>query len=180
MDIGDIIRVRRLHLGMSQAQLATRLGISRNQVSNVETGKSLPSAKVLAALEEALETSFDDLLESPGPAQLVWLERAERSGEESRAERPGVRLSRLAEGPGQRLEPLRLRLAPGAEWRSDDSRMTMKETFVYSLEGEIEAWSGDRWFCLERRHALYIVGPGPAVWRNVGTTPGEILLIGGQ
>jgi putative transcriptional regulator len=179
MDIGEIIRERRTVLGMSQAQLAARLGISRNQVSNLETGKSHPSAKVLTALEEALETSFEELLANPNATPLVWLGLQKPSRGEGGAIEP-VEVSMLATGPGHRVLPLRIRLAPGAQWEPGVHAQGSREHFVYVLAGTVMGRSGGRWFPLEERHALYVVGEGASAWRNAGQSTAELLWIGGQ
>lgn len=67
------LRVLRAERSWSQAQLADRLGVSRQTVNAIETGKydpSLPLAFRIAALfEQAIEAIFTpDGPSSPGPA----------------------------------------------------------------------------------------------------------------
>ena len=47
--------------GLSQAQLAELVGVSRNTISSIETGQFNPTAKLALILCIALETSFEDL-----------------------------------------------------------------------------------------------------------------------
>lgn len=58
------VRERRTERGWSQADLAQELGVSRQTVNAIETGKydpSLPLAFALARLfEEPIEAMFDD------------------------------------------------------------------------------------------------------------------------
>jgi transcriptional regulator with XRE-family HTH domain len=56
------IRDRRKALGINQEALAVLIGINQGQISRYESGESVPSSDVLAALARALQTSADWLL----------------------------------------------------------------------------------------------------------------------
>src|SRR5688572_23537486 len=56
------IRNRRKALGINQEALAVLIGINQGQISRYESGESVPSSDVLAALARALHTSADWLL----------------------------------------------------------------------------------------------------------------------
>lgn len=47
--------------GLSQAQLAEMVGVSRNTVSSIETGQFQPTAKLALVLCLALDQRFEDL-----------------------------------------------------------------------------------------------------------------------
>ena len=47
--------------GLSQAELAKLVGVSRNTVSSIETGQYSPTAKLALILCIALDTKFEDL-----------------------------------------------------------------------------------------------------------------------
>ena len=47
MQYGEIIRIRRKALNMNQADLASRVGVSRNTVAGWETGHSRPDLDCL-------------------------------------------------------------------------------------------------------------------------------------
>lgn len=47
--------------GMSQAQLAKIVGVSRNTISSIETGQFNPTAKLALILCIALDKKFEDL-----------------------------------------------------------------------------------------------------------------------
>jgi len=55
-------------LGLTQAQLAERLGVDTETLSRFERGKNLPSLTTLERLSELLMTTVGDLL-SESPAQ---------------------------------------------------------------------------------------------------------------
>ena len=47
--------------GLSQAELAKMVGVSRNTISSIETGQFSPTAKLALILSIALEKKFEDL-----------------------------------------------------------------------------------------------------------------------
>ena len=51
----------RAEKGLSQAQLAELVGVSRNTISSIETGQFNPTAKLALVLCIALEKKFEDL-----------------------------------------------------------------------------------------------------------------------
>lgn len=60
--IGKRIKLARLKTDMSQEVLADLVDISAAHMSNIETGKTNVSLKVLVRIANALEVSMDDLL----------------------------------------------------------------------------------------------------------------------
>ena len=76
MSFGEQIRLRRSELRLTRAELAERLGVSRQAVSRWESGTALPDAGNLRQISRLFEVSADYLLdeerESPeGPAAAV-------------------------------------------------------------------------------------------------------------
>ena len=55
------IKEIRNELGLSQAQLAEMVGVSRNTISSIETGQFSPTAKLALVICIALEKKFEDL-----------------------------------------------------------------------------------------------------------------------
>lgn len=51
----------RTEKGISQAQLAQAVGVSRNTISSIETGQFNPTAKLALILCIALDKKFEDL-----------------------------------------------------------------------------------------------------------------------
>ncbi len=58
MNYGEIIQVRRKAMGMNQAELAGKVGVSRNTVAGWETGHSRPDLDTLPVLCSALRISL--------------------------------------------------------------------------------------------------------------------------
>ena len=57
----NCIKETRTELGLSQAQLANMIGVSRNTISSIETGQFSPTAKLALVACIALEKKFEDL-----------------------------------------------------------------------------------------------------------------------
>ena len=55
--------------GLSQRQLALRMGVPRTYVSKIENEKATPTLSSLARLAAALEVSIPDLLVQCGPSR---------------------------------------------------------------------------------------------------------------
>lgn len=55
------LKEARSERGLSQAQLAQMVGVSRNTISSLETGQFQPTAKLALILCIALDRKFEDL-----------------------------------------------------------------------------------------------------------------------
>ncbi len=55
------LKEARCEAGLSQAQLAELIGVSRNTVSSIETGQFNPTAKLALIICIALNKKFEDL-----------------------------------------------------------------------------------------------------------------------
>lgn len=55
------LKEARTEKGLSQAQLAELVGVSRNTISSIETGQFNPTAKLALVLCIALDKKFEEL-----------------------------------------------------------------------------------------------------------------------
>jgi len=55
------VKEARTEAGLSQAQLASMVGVSRNTISSIETGQFCPTAKLALVLCIALDKKFEEL-----------------------------------------------------------------------------------------------------------------------
>lgn len=78
---GDRVRARREQLGMTQIELAGKVGLRDQAISNIEHGKQSPNAESLTLLADSLQCSADWLLgrtdEPGGYATMADLDNQE-------------------------------------------------------------------------------------------------------
>ncbi len=55
------LREARKEKGLSQAELAEMVGVSRNTISSIETGQFTPTAKLALVLCIALDRKFEEM-----------------------------------------------------------------------------------------------------------------------
>lgn len=67
MDFGDKIKQIRMNQGLSQEQLAEKIGVSRQAVTKWETGKGLPDIENMIILAEIFKTTLDELVLQANP-----------------------------------------------------------------------------------------------------------------
>lgn len=61
MEMNDVIRHRRSELGMSQADLAAKVGVDRRQIRRYEAGETQPTLSVAKTIARALGITIDEL-----------------------------------------------------------------------------------------------------------------------
>jgi molybdate-binding protein/DNA-binding XRE family transcriptional regulator len=66
------LRARRGRAGWSQAELGRRAGLSRAEISAIETGRLVPSTAVALALARCLDCSVESLFRLPEREQAAW------------------------------------------------------------------------------------------------------------
>ena len=59
--LGRVIAIRRKHMGMTQEELAKRIGVSKSAVAKWETDGGIPDRDNLRRLSETISISVDDL-----------------------------------------------------------------------------------------------------------------------
>lgn len=79
-DIGKNIKQLRLQQKMTQDELAERLFVTRQTVSNYETGKSKPDVDMLVKIAEVFHTDMQQLIYGPEPAPDIIKKKTLFSG----------------------------------------------------------------------------------------------------
>lgn len=62
--VRNTVRERRQQARLSQADLATAMGVSRQTVNSIETGRYLPSLPLAMALARYFETTVEELFDA--------------------------------------------------------------------------------------------------------------------
>lgn len=185
--IGGRLAEERMKAGISQRELARRLGLSPSMISQLESGQSKPSVGTLYAIVTELDLSLDRVIrgeefpgddgrERPEDSPLV------RSGERKAIDLDsGVRWEELAAGAEEGVDFLHATYEVGGASTPDESLMRHHgREYGYVMSGTLGIQIGFEEYVLEagdsiafdstRPHRLYNRGDAPvhAIWFVVG------------
>lgn len=79
MELAEHIKHYRKELGLSQEDLAERIYVSRQSVSNWETGKTYPDIHTLLLLADVFDTSLDTLVKGDLPKMKAMINEEDRA-----------------------------------------------------------------------------------------------------
>lgn len=186
--IGDRLRAERVKAGISQRELARRLGLSASMISQLESGLSKPSVGTLYAIVTELDLSLDRVIRGEDYEQP----RASDEGDEvSPLVHPdqrqsidlasGVRWEELTAASEEGIDFLHATYEVGGASTPDQSLMRHHgREYGYVMSGRLgiqigfrvyEVGPGDSIaFDSTRPHRLYNMGDEPvhAIWFVVG------------
>ncbi|NMO00691.1 cupin domain-containing protein [Gordonia sp. TBRC 11910] len=182
-DIGPLLRRARSARDVSLRGLAAAAGISASQLSQIETGKSMPSVSTLYSLVTHLGISLDELLGIDDPTTVdapVPTDEGLRGAPviQRGADNPviemsdGVRWERLATDPQSDVDTLLVTYAPGAASSADRTLMRHEGTeHAYILSGELTLLIDFERHSLTAGDSLCFDSTRPHLYVNQGTTP---------
>lgn len=166
--LGTVIRDQRLSLGLAQAEVARRVGITPSALSQVERGVRGPSGDTLMRLWEVLGVPFGPT----GQAETGY-EIARRSGRERKALQDGLTAERVAADPRAGQVWL-VEVAPGAS--GDRPPFAVKRPEVVTVvRGVLDLTIEGRGETLHEGDALVSVDAVVGGWANPGSQPAELL-----
>ncbi len=191
--IGDRLREERVRAGLSQRELARRLGVSASLISQLENGQSKPSVGTLYSIVTELGISLDSVIRgteapvgaepsAPGTEQHTTASPLVRSDEHQSIElESGVRWEELTATHEEGIDFLLATYDVGGSSTPDESLMRHHgREYGYVISGtlgvkigftEYELGPGDSIaFDSTRPHRLYNRGDVPvkAVWFVLG------------
>lgn len=168
--IGDRIREERTRAGISQRELARRLGLSASMISQIESGHTLPSVATLWAIVTELDLSLDTVIR--GEDAGAETPEVDDTGNEGPVIRSGKRRSVQLE-TGVRWEEL----SPGAEDGVDFVRATYEVGGASTADESLMRHSGREYgYVLSGTLGIqigfrdYELGPGDSIAFD-STTP---------
>lgn len=189
--IGEHLREERTKKGLSQRELARRLGLSASLISQLESGMSKPSVGTLYAIVTELGVSLDQVIRGEGLAEERTSGDTDPGAEETPLLHPGERET-IDLASGVRWEELTAETEPGIDFlhatyqvggasTPDESLMRHQgREYGYVISGTLsiqiafddyELGPGDSiGFESTRPHRLYNRGDEPvhAIWLVVG------------
>ena len=171
--VGAVVRAARRAKGLSIAQLAQRIDISRSYVSALERGENELSVQLQTRIADALELALTDFAPSAEDASRLVV-------------RPGDRLVTVLGGgvtweelavPGRAIEPALLHVPAGET--SGGAVARPGENFVFVLEGRLrfELHEEGRDVVLEPEDAIVLPAGATWNWSNPFSSPARVLWV---
>jgi len=166
--LGTAIRDQRLTRGMSQAEVARRVGISPSALSQVERGVRGPSGDTLVRLWEVLGVPFGPPVDAHRGYRV-----SRRSGRERTQLQEGLTGERVVDDPAVGQVWL-IEVAPGAAGQRPPFAVKTPEVVVV-LRGVLEIGMAGRSETLHEGDAVIVDDATVTYWASPGTEVTELL-----
>ncbi len=160
--LGRALRAQRIARGLSQAELARRVGISASALSQAERGRTGLAASTRVKLERILGEVLGATEPSAPPPPPYVISR--RGGRSERSVRPGITAELLAETDDGATFHL-LGFAPHASGRQPPFP-TKRDEVIVVIEGVLEVRVGRAVETLQAGDAIVLSTEPLASWRN--------------
>ena len=156
------VRSRAREIGLSSAQLAKRVGLSRAMISKIENAQVSPSLATISRLADALEVPVTSLFQGLDEERDALFTAAGGGPELGRpGTRSGHRYQLLGSmrGPAKRMEPMLVTLTSQSEvfplYQHAGTEL------IYMLSGRMEYGYGSSRYLLESGDVLQFIGGVP-------------------
>ncbi len=175
MNMAEKIKTYRKKHGMTLKVLAQKVGCTDAYISQIETGKAVPSISVLKKLADALDIQVKELLSDEDEREdKFFLSKEERTqiiypGSHVHAE---LLVSKIS---NKNMEPLYKVVPVGCG--STKEHRHVGEEFGYILKGKLELKVGDQVKVLEPGDSFYFPSNMPHSYRNVGDVDVETIWV---
>jgi len=176
MPFSDAVTGRRLRLGLTLQQLATRSGVSAAMLSEVERGRKSPTLRVASQIAEGLGCPISALLDEEVAPRLTVRRRSERTAIIDKAtgiERQSLSPSLLSHG----MEAVWYVVPPGSAsgtFRAQGAGVVGHLTVV---KGSLECSAPSTRVRLGPGDSLDYPGDIRHAFRNPGRRPCEFILV---
>lgn len=173
--VGANLRKLRTQRGLSLEKLATRSGVSRAMLGQVELGQSAPTINVLWKIARALDVTFSALISAPEAGGIRMLR-----GKAAKvlASQDGSFRSRALfplDAP-RRTEFYELRLAPGCIERAEPHAPGTLENLIVT-QGTLTIRVGEESYRVEQGDAIVFPADGPHSYDNPGRVEAVLYLV---
>ena len=166
--IGEQVRAERIATGLSQAELARRIGVSPSAVSQVERGRHGLSGETLTRLWATLGIPFGP---AANPSALPY-RLARRGARQPVAPAPGVSGETVLQEPSG-LAVHELTFAANSSGRRPFE--TKQPELLLILEGALELQLGQETHTLQQGDAILLATQPVTGWRNPASEPARVL-----
>ena len=178
--LGRLIRSTRLKRGLSQADLATLLGVTASTVSQAENGLIALSLMNLFALAQELKLNLASLFEAgewPRDSVSIMREKDRPRTQITRSKRRPVVIENLRElgAPGG-LDAMLVILPPGTNLKKHFSLRKGAE-FGLLLSGEVEVEVTGKTRMLHPGDSIYLGDEMPSRWSSTGHEEARLIWV---
>lgn len=171
--LGPVMRRRRKALGLTLRATAEASGLSTGYLSQVETGKAVPTLGTLAQIASALGVGLDYFVSQKRPVDAL-----STAAGRQRFSVPGSPIEYeavSAEYPGSSLVSYLLHVPPG--YRSESASHEGEE-IIFILDGLIDQTLGGETMRMRPGDSLHYDGSTPHAWFNPGPGTARVLWTG--
>jgi transcriptional regulator with XRE-family HTH domain len=173
-DIGEKLKEVRLRIGMSQKELADKVGLTPSFLSQLENNQVSPSLSTFVQLCKALDINPGRFLQTGEEAPAPWIVRKD-SVFSHNAEREGqARVYTVA--AGKKCSTHIVVLAPGAEM-SRHFFPHKNEEFLFVLEGTLIVTVAGQRERIVQGDVLHLRDSFPSYWKNEGGDEAKLLSV---
>jgi transcriptional regulator with XRE-family HTH domain len=171
-DIGSRVKDMRSKLGMSQRELADKIGLTTSFISQVENNQVSPSLNSFLQIAHALGSNPSELLQEKGePQDDRWFVRRETAAKNLHEKGPGYAIFRVVSGDDTAAYIVLLH--PGADLAGHFLNYRRDEV-IHVLQGSVSVKIGAVERTVERGDSVYLKEHLPSRWIN--RTDGEVEL----
>jgi transcriptional regulator with XRE-family HTH domain len=166
--IGEQVRAQRITAGLSQAELARRIGVSPSALSQVERGRHGLSGETLTRLWAILGIPFGPTGSPTSPPYRL----ARRGAHQPLAPGPGMHGETILQEPSRLAMHLLTFDAAGSGRRPFE---TKQPELLLVLDGALELQLGQTTHTLQQGDAILLTTQPVTGWRNPAEEPARVL-----
>lgn len=176
--IGLNIKKRREQLSFTLRRLSQEIGLSASFLSQVETGKVLPSMLSLKKIADALHTTIGVLVGESGDITEDPVVRVDKRKELTDAENRMIVNFLSSPHPDKLMEPMIMVLDVNEDAKGSNIRYQhFGQEFVLVLKGRIEVAVSDKRYLLNEGDSIYFNSGDPHAFWNIHSGKSEVLSI---
>ena len=173
-DIGGKLKEARLKTGMSQKELADKVGFTPSFLSQLESSQVSPSLGTFMQICRVLGINPGQFLEVNEPESSPWLEKRDMIRSRAASQEDAARVYGLASG--EKFSVRIVILPPGAAMNRHFF-YHKEEELIYILKGEISVTIGGREARISAGDVVRLKDSFPSHWRNEGGDEAELLVL---